>query len=140
MQLITAGAAACVVPLLPVLLFVLLSLSPAPAPFRVHREMALGLRLLAAALLLLLVAALLLLGDLNDALQDAVVGLLLCDGAEVPVLLLLPSHLQRVEDDLLHRKRFRFLLRCGLTVQIVLEVHLEVQFGRRRRWRCPGAT
>ena len=122
------------------LLFALLSsLSPAPAPFRVHRETSLGLLLLAAALLLLLVAALLLLGDLNDALQDAVVGLLLCDGAEVPVLLLLPSRLQRVEDDLLHQKRFWFLLRCGLTVRIILKVHLEVRFGRRRRWRHRGA-
>ena len=101
MLLITAGAAACVVPLLLVLIFALLSLSPAPAPFRVHRETPLGLLLLAAAALLLLLAAallflaaVLLLGDLNDALQDAVVGLLLCDGAEVPVLLLLLSHLQ----------------------------------------------
>ena len=82
MLLITAGAAACVVPLLPVLLFMLLSLSPAPAPFRVHRETPLGLLLavallllltaalllLATALLLLLVAALILLGDLDDAL------------------------------------------------------------------------
>ena len=108
MLLITAGATACVVPLLPVLL-TLLSLSPTLAPFCVHRETPLGL-LLAAVLLLLLAAALLLLGDLDDALQDAVIGLLLCDGAEVPVLLLLLSHLQRVEDDLLHRKRFRFLL------------------------------
>jgi hypothetical protein len=86
---------------LPVLIFVLLSLSPALASFRVHRETALlGLLLLAAvALLLLLTAVLLLLGDLDDALQDAVVGLLLCDGAEVPVLLLLlPSCIQRVED------------------------------------------
>ena len=101
MLLITAGAAACVVPLLSVLLFVLLSLSPTPAPFRVHRETPLGLLLavallllLAVVLLLLLAAVLLLLGDLDDALQDAVVGLLLCDGVEVPVLLLLPSHLQ----------------------------------------------
>ena len=139
MLLITAGAAACVVPLLPVLLFALLSLSPMPASFRVHRETPLGL-LLAAALLLLLVAALLLLGDLNDTLQDAVVGLLLCDGVEVLVLLLLSSHLQRVEDSLLHQRRFRFLLRCGLTVQIVLEVHLEVRSGRRRRWRRRGPT
>ena len=110
----------------------LLSLSPAPAPFCVHRETPLGLLLaaalllLAAALLLLLAAALLLLGDLDDTIQDAVVGLLLCDGAEVPVLLLLPSHVQRVEDDLLHRKRFRFLLRGGLMVRIVHKVHLEV--------------
>ena len=146
MLLITAGAAACVVPLLPVLLFVLLSHSPVPAPFHVHREMPLGLLLAAALLLLLavalllLAAALLLLGDLDNALQDAVVGLLLCDGAEVPVLLLLPSHVQRVEDDLLHRKRFRFLLRCGLTVRIILEVHLEVRFGRWRRWWHRGAT
>ena len=107
MLLITAGAAACVVPRLPavVLLFVLLSLSPTPTP--------LGL-LLAAALLL--VAALILLGDLDDALQDVVIGLLLCDGAEVPVLLLVLSRLQLVEDDLLNQKRFWFLLRCGLTV------------------------
>ena len=76
------------------LLFVLLSLSPTPAPFRVHRETPLGLHLLAVALLLLLAAVLLLLGDLNDALQDAVIGLLLCDGVEAPVLLLLPSRLQ----------------------------------------------
>ena len=75
MLLITAGAAACVVPLLSVLLFTLLPLSPAPVSFRVHREMPLGLLLLAAALLLFLTAvllllavALLLLGDLNDAL------------------------------------------------------------------------
>ena len=112
MLLITTGAAACVVPLLPVLLFVLLSLSPMPVPFRVHRETPLGLLLLAAApllllavalllllllaavLLLLLAAALLLLGVLNDVLQDAVVGLLLCDGTEVPVHLLLASCLQ----------------------------------------------
>ena len=79
MLLITAGAAACIVPLLLVLLFALLSsLSPAPVPFRVHRETPLSLLLLvAAALLLLLAAALLLLGDLDDVLQDAVVGLLL---------------------------------------------------------------
>ena len=101
MLLITASAAACVVPLL-LVLFVLLLLSPTPVSFHVHRETPLGLLLLAAALLLLLAAVLLLLGDLVDVLQDAVVGLLLCDGAEVPVLLLLPSHLQRVEDDLLH--------------------------------------
>ena len=100
------------------LLFALLSLSPALAPFHVHHETPLGLLLAAtlllllavvlllAAVLLLLVAVLLLLGDLDDALQDAVVGLLLCDGMEVPVLLLLSSHLQRVEDNLLHRKRF----------------------------------
>ena len=94
MLLITAGAAACVVPLLPLLLFMLLSLSPAPASFRIHRETPLGLLLLAAALLLLLAAMLLLLGDLDDALQVVIVGLLLCDGVEVPVLLLLPSRLQ----------------------------------------------
>jgi len=109
-----------------VLLFALLSLSPALTPsFHVHHETPLGL---------LLAAALLLLGDLDDALQDAVVSLLLCDGTEVPVLLLLPSRLQRVGDDLLHRMRFRFLLRYGLTVWIVLEVHLEVRFRRRRWW------
>ena len=86
MLLITAGAAACVVPRLStaaVLLFALLSLSPAPAsPFCVHRETPLGLLLAAAlllllaaallllmaALLLLLAAALLLLGDLDDML------------------------------------------------------------------------
>jgi len=138
--LITVGAAACVVPQLPaaVLLFALLSLSPAPAPpFHVHRETPLSLLLV--VVLLLLVAALILLGDLDDALQDVVVDLLLCDGAEVPVLLLLPSRLQRIEDDLLHQKRFRFLLRCGLLVQIVLEVHLKVRFGRRRWW-SRGAT
>ena len=70
---ITVGAAACVVPLLPVLL-ALLSLSPTPAPFRVHRETPLGLLLtttlllLLVAALLLLTAALLLLGDLDDTL------------------------------------------------------------------------
>ena len=122
MLLITVGAAACVIPLLSVLLFALLSLSPAPAPFHVHRETPLGLLLAAALLLLLaaalllLTAALLLLGDLDDALQDVVIGLLLCDGAEVPVLLLVLSRLQLVEDDLLNQKRFWFLLRCGLTV------------------------
>ena len=97
--LITASATTCVVPLLPVL-FALLALSPAPAPFCVHHETPLGLLLavalllLAVVLLLLLTVALLLLGDLNDALQDAVVDLLLCDGVEVPILLLLSSHLQ----------------------------------------------
>ena len=76
MLLIIVGAACVVVPLLPVLLFALLSLSPVPAPFHIHRETPLGLLLLAAAALLLLLAAallllaaaLLLLGDLDDAL------------------------------------------------------------------------
>ena len=75
------------------LLFVLLPLSPTPASFRVHRKTPLGLHLL-TAVLLLLATALLLLGDLDDALQDAVIGLLLHDGAEALVLLLLPSRLQ----------------------------------------------
>ena len=71
--LITTSAAACIIPLLPVL-FALLALSPTPVSFHVHREtpldllLAAALLLLVVVLLLLLAAALLLLGDLDDAL------------------------------------------------------------------------